>query len=263
MAGEPLNVDVTSEGIAILTLDRPEVRNAFDDRLIAALAEAFARLDADASLRAVVLQASGPHFSAGADLGWMRRMGENSEAENRDDALALAAMLRALDTLRHPVIARVQGAALAGATGLVACCDVAVAAEDALFGTTEVRLGIIPATIGPYVLRAIGVRAARRFFLTGERFGAVEALRLGLVHEVVPGTGLDDAVARVIAGLRAGGPLAVRHAKALIPEIAGRPVDDALLRETAERIAALRATPEAREGLTAFLEKRKPAWAAD
>lgn len=258
---EPLSVDVTSEGVAIVTLDRPEVRNAFDDRLIAALREAVARLDADESLRAVVLQATGPHFSAGADLAWMRRMGANAEAENRADALALAEMLRALDTLRHPVIARVQGAALAGATGLVACCDVAVAAEDALFGTTEARLGIVPATIGPYVLRAIGARAARRFFLTGERFGAAEALRLGLVHEVVPGAELDDAVARVTAALRACGPLAVRAAKTLVRDIAGRQVDDALLRETADLIAALRATPEAREGLSAFLDKRKPGWA--
>jgi methylglutaconyl-CoA hydratase len=248
------------DGVVRLTLSRPAIHNAFDDRQIAELTAAFGDLAGDKMVRAIVLTGAGKSFSAGADLNWMRRTTTYGEAENLRDANALAALMKALYQLPQPTVARVNGAALGGGTGLVACCDVVVAGEDALFGTTEVRLGIMPAVIGPYVIAAIGARQARRLMLTGERITAHEAARIGLVHEVVAGDLLDAAVERVVSHLLKGGPRAIAAAKRLVHDLAGRPIDQELIDNTARRIAALRATPEAREGLSAFLEKRKPGW---
>jgi methylglutaconyl-CoA hydratase len=248
------------DGVVRLTLSRPAIHNAFDDRQIAELTAAFGDLAGDKMVRAIVLTGAGKSFSAGADLNWMRRTTTYGEAENLRDANALAALMKALYQLPQPTVARVNGAALGGGTGLVACCDVVVAGEDALFGTTEVRLGIMPAVIGPYVIAAIGARQARRLMLTGERITAHEAARIGLVHEVVAGDLLDAAVERVVSHLLKGGPRAIAAAKRLVHDLAGRPINQELIDNTARRIAALRATPEAREGLSAFLEKRKPGW---
>jgi methylglutaconyl-CoA hydratase len=249
-------------GVVWLTLDRPEIHNAFDDRLIAELTAALARLGEDDAVRVVVLTGAGGSFSAGADLNWMRRTSTYGEAENLADARALARLMQALNELPKPTVARVNGAALGGGAGLVACCDIVVASERAVFGTTEVRLGLIPSVIGPYVLAAIGERHARRLMLTGERITATEAARLGLVHEVVPAGQLDEATSRVVDELLKGGPAALRAAKRLIQGLAGRPIEPALIDDTARRIAALRATPEARVGVGAFLEKRAPDWLA-
>jgi len=246
--------------VAVLTIDRPEARNAFDGAMIDELTRAYREAAGDGAIRAVVLQAEGEVFSAGADLAWMQRMAEASPQENLADARRLAQLMRLVDTCPKPTIARIQGTALAGAVGLIACSDIAIAAESVEFGLSEVRLGLIPAVIAPYVVRAVGPRAARRLFLTAERIKAPEALRLGLVHETVAANGLDDAVARQIAAILAGGPAAQAAAKQLVADVA-RAVDEALIEETARRIAAIRASPEAREGLAAFLAKRKPQWA--
>lgn len=249
-----------ARGVATLTLNRPEIRNAIDDVLIGELAEILGRLAMDPAVRVVVLTGAGRAFSAGADLNWMRRMASYGEAENLADAQRLAAMLRRLNELPKPTVARVNGAAYAGGLGLVAACDIAVAAEEAVFCISEARLGLLPSTISPYVLAAIGPRAARRYFLSAEAFSAAEAQRLGLVHHVAPGAGLDAAVERIVAALLDGGPQAQAKAKRLVAEVAGRPVDDALAAFTARSIAEVRASAEAREGLAAFFEKRKPDW---
>jgi methylglutaconyl-CoA hydratase len=259
----PLTVTVDARGVATVTLDRAEKHNVFDDALIVALADAFRRLGADAGVRVVVLAANGKSFSAGADINWMKRMSGAREAENLRDARALADMLRLLDDMPKPSVALVQGAALGGGVGLVACCDVALAANNATFALSEARLGLIPATIGPYVIAAIGERAARRYFLTAERFEADTACALGLVHAVVPAADLAAAGERVIADLLAAGPKAQAEAKSLIRAIAGRPIDDTLIEDTARRIARVRAGGEAREGLEAFLAKRKPSWMSE
>lgn len=251
---------VDARGVARITLNRPEVHNAFNDQLITDLTATLRGLDGDDTVRAVVLAAEGKSFSAGADLKWMRAMADYSEAENQRDAEALAALLRALDGLSKPTLALVQGPAYGGGVGLVACCDIAVAVETASFCLSEVRLGLIPAVISPYVIAAMGARAARRYFLTAERFSAEAAQRCGLVHRVVAPDRLEEAEHRLLDALLAGGPLALREAKRLIFEVAGRPLDHALQRETAERIARLRVSPEGREGMAAFLEKRKPSW---
>jgi methylglutaconyl-CoA hydratase len=248
--------------VATLWMDRPEVFNAFNEQLIAELAAACAELDADTSARVVVLAGRGKHFSAGADLNWMRRAADSSEAENLADSRKFAAMLRALSGLSKPTIARVQGAALGGGTGLAAACDMAIAADDASFATSEVKFGIIPAVISPYVLRAIGPRHALRYFQSAERFGAAEAKAMGLVNEVVTLDELDAAVDRLAQALLACGPQAQLAAKQLITALAGRPIDDAVSEETATRIARQRATAEAREGFAAFFDKRAPAWMA-
>lgn len=246
--------------VATVWMDRPEVFNAFDEQLIADLQAACAELDADASVRVVVLGGKGKHFSAGADLNWMRRASAFSEAENRADARRFAGMLRALSGLSKPTIARIQGAALGGGTGLAAACDMAVASSDALFATSEVKFGIIPAVISPYVLRAIGPRQALRYFQSGERFSARRAYEIGLVNEVCERDDLDATLERLVEPLIAGAPQAQQAAKDLIEAIDGRPIDDDVSEETAQRIARQRATDEARDGIAAFLDKRTPSW---
>ena len=248
------------DGVATIRMNRPDVHNAFDDALIAALTAELRRLDGLPEARVIVLSANGKSFSAGADLGWMQRMATYSREDNLRDAKALAALMRTLDAMRKPTIARVQGAVFGGGVGLVACCDIAIASKEATFSLSEVRLGLIPSVISPYVIAAIGERAARRYFLTAERFDAAEARRIGLVHEVVEGASLDDVVASMTVHLLKGGPQALAAAKNLIADVSRRPMDDTLSAETARRIAAIRVEREGQEGLAAFLEKRKPDW---
>jgi methylglutaconyl-CoA hydratase len=249
-----------ARGVATITINRPQVRNAIDDNVIRLLTDAFKTVGADGETRIVVLTGSGVAFSAGADLDWMRRMAALGEAENFASAKTISAMLRALNELAKPTIARINGAAYAAGIGLVAACDIAVASEEAVFSISEVRIGLVPSTISPYVVAAIGAKAARHYFLTGEPFSAAEACRLGLVHKVVPRAGLDEAIERVISDLLAGGPQSQSRTKRLIAGIADRPVDNALEAFTARSIAEARASPEGREGIQAFLEKRRPAW---
>ncbi len=249
-------------GVATIWMDRPAVHNAFDAQLISELALACETLDADAEVRVVVLAGRGKSFSAGADINWMKAVGAASIEHNIADAERLAGMLRALATLAKPTIARVHGAALGGGMGLAAACDICVASTRAVFATSEVRFGIIPSAIGPYVLRAIGARQASRYFLSAERIDAATALTLGLAHEVVDDAALDTKLAEITNALLAGGPLAQAAAKDLIRGVDHRTLDDALVQSTARRIAMLRATPEAHEGLAAFLAKRPPAWAS-
>jgi len=250
-------------GIATIWMNRPDVHNAFNEALIAELTAACRQLDADDSVRAVVLAGRGKSFSAGADLNWMRRAADASVDENLADARKLAGMLRALAELTKPTIARVQGAALGGGMGLASACDICVASTAASFATSEVRFGIIPSAISPYVLRAIGARQAGRYFQTAERISAAEAKALGLAHEVVAPEELDAKVAGIAAALLVGGPKSQAAAKDLIRAVADRPVSDAVVEDTARRIAELRATPEAKEGLAAFLDKRPAAWVPD
>ena len=256
---EPLRVERPRSGVARVVLDRPELRNAFDDVLVARLAEAFDALGQDPSVRAVVLAGAGKAFCAGADLSWMKRMVAYGAEENRRDAESLARMFLAVDACPKPVVGRIHGAALGGGAGLVAVCDVAVCAEGTLLGTTEVRLGIVPAVISPFVVRKIGESHARRWFLTGERFAAVEALRAGLVHAVVPEAELDAEVDRVLDSLLLGGPEALAVSKGLAQRAGRLPLDEAL-GEAAGVIAARRASAEGQEGMHAFLERRSPAW---
>ena len=257
----PLRVEWPRPGVARVVLDRPELRNAFDDVLIEKLTETFEALSSDDSVRVVVLAGEGKAFCAGADLSWMKRMVTYGPEENRRDAAALAAMFRRIDTCSKPVVGRIQGAALGGGAGLVAVCDVAVATEDALLGTTEVRLGIVPGVISPFVVRKIGESQARRWFLTGERFSSAEALRAGLVHAVVPESALDAEVDRVLDALLLGGPEALAESKELARRMGRLPIDEAL-EEATGVIAARRASPEGQEGMRAFLERRSPSWAA-
>jgi len=256
---QALDVRVDS-GVATVWMNRPERHNAFDETLIAELQAAFSVLDDDAATRVIVLAGHGKSFSAGADLNWMRRAAAYGLEENLRDARALAAMLRTIDRTKKPTIARVHGAALGGGTGLACACNIAIASTDASFATTEVKFGIVPATIGPYVVRAIGERMASRYFLTAERFDAHEARRIGMVHEVCAPEALDERVRSVTQSLLAGGPNAQAAAKLLLRTITHRTIDDALIEDTARCIAELRATPEAKEGVGAFLDKRDPGW---
>ncbi len=246
--------------IAVLTLNRPEVHNAFDQKLISELSAALRRLDRDPDVRAVVLAGAGKGFCAGADLNWMREMAGYSRAQNLADANALARMLATLNRMSKPTIARVHGAAYGGGVGLVACCDIALGTPEATFALSEARLGLIPATISPYVIEAIGARAARRYFLTGERFGADEAYRLGLLHELVPLPELDARINEILGALLITGPAAQAECKDLIRAVASRRIDARLIADTARRIARVRASPEAKEGVDAFLGKRKASW---
>ena len=243
-----------------MTLNRPELRNAFDDALIRKLTDAFAELEEDRTVRVVVLAGNGPAFCAGADLNWMKRMAGYGYDENLADAKALAAMLAALDRMPRPTIARVHGPVFAGGTGLVAACDIAVGTPEAKFCLSEAKLGLSPATISPYVMRAMGERNARRYFLTAEVFDAEEALRIGMLSVLVPQDQLDATVSGLVEHLLAGGPEAHGKIKALIRAVAGRRPDDALAADTAQRIAEIRGSPEGKEGIAAFLEKRKASW---
>lgn len=249
------------QGVGIATLCRAERHNAFDEALIADLSAALRELDAAEDARVVVLSALGKSFCAGADLAWMRRAAAYSEAENLSDARKLAELLRILNEMSKPTVARVQGPAYGGGVGLVAACDIAIATYDAQFALSEAKLGLIPAVISPYVVEAIGARKARRYFLSAERFSAAEAYRIGLVHEIVPGLEeLDQAVGEVIDALLACGPAAQRECKQLLRDLAGRATDAELIDHTARAITRVRASAEAREGIAAFLEKRQPDW---
>ncbi|KWN85142.1 enoyl-CoA hydratase/isomerase family protein [Burkholderia ubonensis] len=248
--------------VATVMLARPDVRNAFNETMIAELTTAFEWLDAHAGVRAVVLAAEGTAFCAGADLNWMKKMAGYSDDENRADARKLARMLEAIHRCGKPVIARVHGDAYAGGVGLVSAADIAIAADGVKFCLSEARLGLIPATIAPYVVRAMGERAARRYFTTAEVFDGARAAALGFVHEAVPADALDATVEQLAATLVANGPDAVQACKRLVADVAGRPLDAALIEQTADWIARTRAGAEAREGIAAFLEKRTPSWRA-
>ena len=251
----------TQQGLVTVWMNRPEVHNAFNPELIRELTDALLQLGRDPAARVVMLAGRGKSFSAGADLNWMRSAGAASEAENFEDAIRLAQMMRTLAEMDKPTIARVHGAALGGGMGLASACDICVACDCAIFATSEVRFGIIPAAISPYVIRAIGERQAYRYFQTAERISAKRAAELGLVHEVTTPEALDAGVEEIVASLLKGGPVSQAQAKALIRAVANRPVDDEIVRDTARRIAQLRATEQAREGLDAFLSKRAPVWA--
>lgn len=253
---------VRDGGVATVWMNRPDVHNAFNAQLIADLTAACRALDTDDTVRAVVLAGRGKSFSAGADLNWMKAAGEASEAENFADAMKLAGMMRTLAEMRKPTIARVHGAALGGGMGLASACDICIAGDKAVFATSEVKFGIIPSAISPYVIRAIGERQAYRYFQTAERINATRAAELGLAHEAVATEELDAKVKEVVEALLQGGPKSQAAAKDLIRAVANQPVSDALVEDTARRIAGLRATPEAREGLAAFLDKRPAAWIA-
>jgi methylglutaconyl-CoA hydratase len=259
MNWQTLDVSVADK-VATVTLNRPELRNAFNETTIAELAQAFDELGQDEAVRAIVLAANGPAFCAGADLNWMKKMAGYSQAENQADAMRLASMLRTIYFCPKPVVAKVQGDCYAGGVGLAAACDIVVASEAANFCLSEAKLGLIPATIAPYVIKAMGEQAARRYFLTAERFDAFEARRIGFAHEVVVPEALDSTVAAILKALVNNSPNAVREAKKLVREVAGVPIDDAMLADTADRIAAIRASGEGREGVASFLEKRKPNW---
>jgi methylglutaconyl-CoA hydratase len=260
MTEQTLLLEIDTRGVATLTMNRPELRNAFDDQLIAAMTTQLRSLEADARVRVVVLAAAGKSFSAGADLNWMRRMAQYSEAENLRDARALAELMKTLNELAKPTIARLQGSAFAGGMGLVACCDIAVAVPSAMFALTEVRLGLTPAVISPYVVRAMGQRMARRYFLTAERFSAQEALRMGLLHAVVPEEELDKTVETILADLLKGGPRSLAVTKDLVATVSREKLDGALIEETARRIARIRVSQEGQEGIGSFLDKRSPTW---
>lgn len=254
-------LDIQVHGpVARVFLNRPEVRNAFNDGVIAELTAAFRALGDDPALRAVVLGGHGKAFCAGADLSWMRAMADYTWAQNRADAQALADMLWTVYTCPLPVVGRMHGDCYAGGVGLAAVCDVLVAAEGVHFCLSEAKLGLLPATISPYVVKALGEQAARRYFVTAERFDAARAHALGFVHELVAPDGLDARVDEIVATLVANGPAAVKACKALVQDVAGRPIDAALRDETARRIADIRASAEGREGVQAFLGKREPAW---
>ncbi len=246
--------------VATVTLNRPDVRNAFNETMIAEITYVFRELAQQADVRAVVLAANGSSFCAGADLNWMKKMAGFTRDENRADAAQLAEMLRTIYVCPKPVVAKVQGDCYAGGMGLVAACDIAVAFEETHFCLSEVKLGLIPATISPYVIKAMGENAARRYFLTAERFTAQQAQHIGFVHEAVAADALDATVADIVKALVNNSPNAVKEAKRLVQDVAGRPLTDALIADTAERIADIRSSEEGKEGVRSFLEKRKPGW---
>ena len=256
-----IEIERTANGaVARVWLNRPDIRNAFNEDSIAALAQAFAGFAAAPGLRAVVLGGRGKAFCAGADLGWMRKMAGFSWDENRADAQALAEMLWTIYRCPVPVVGRIQGDCYAGGVGLAAVCDILVASDAATFCLSEARLGLLPATIAPYVIRALGEQASRRYFATAERFSAAQAHALGFVHELCTADTLDSKVDELVGGLVANGPMAVRACKKLVQDVGGLPIDDELRAETARRIADIRASDEGREGVQSFLQKRKPGW---
>ncbi|MGF6755744.1 enoyl-CoA hydratase/isomerase family protein [Paraburkholderia sp. GAS42] len=255
------NVDVAFAGqIATVTLNRPDVRNAFNEAMIAELTAAFESLNERDDVRVVVLAANGKAFCAGADLNWMKKMAGFSDEENRADAMRLANMLSAIYRCNKPVIARVNGDVYAGGMGLVSACDIVISVDTARFCLSEARLGLIPATIAPYVIRALGEQASRRYFTTAEQFDCATALRLGLVSEMINADQLDATVQQLAETLSENSPHAVRECKQLVQDVAGRTLDAALIEDTAARIARVRASVEGREGVASFLEKRAPAW---
>lgn len=249
-----------SGAVATVTLNRPELRNAFNEIMIHELESAFIRLGQDSSVRVIVLAAVGPAFCAGGDLNWMKKMADYTPEENRADGLRLAIMLKTIYDCPQPVVARVQGDCYAGGMGLVSACDVVVAVPSAHFCLSEVKLGLIPATISPYVIKAMGEQAARRYFLTAERFSAVEAHRFGMVHEVVAPDDLDAKIHALTTALVGNSPNAVIEAKRLVRDVVGRPINAELLSRTAQQIADIRSSDEGREGVASFLEKRSPSW---
>lgn len=268
MTDDLISLEQDAHGVAIVTMNNPKKHNAFDDKIIAQLTRAFEKIAADESLRVVILGSTGKSFSAGADLNWMKRMAEYSYEENLQDAQALANMLRTLNFMPQPTIARVQGAAFGGAVGLVSCCDMAVGSTDALFSLSEVKIGLIPATISPYVVAAIGSRASRRYFTTAERFSSETALSLGLLSEVCAPDKLDATINQLINALLENSPGAVKAAKSLVFDVAEQGISndgssDPVFAMTSERIAAIRVSEQGREGLKAFLEKRAPSWKTD
>jgi len=257
-------LDIQRHGtVAQVWLNRPEVRNAFNDSVIAELTAAFRELGSDASLRVIVLGGRGKAFCAGGDLNWMRAMADYSWEQNRADAQALADMLWTLYTCPLPLVGRVHGDCYAGGVGLAAVCDVLVAAEGMHFCLSEAKLGLLPATIGPYVVRALGEQASRRYFISAERFSAAEAYRLGFVHELAPADSIDAKVDAIVQALVANGPAAVKASKTLVRDLAGQPLTPELRADTARRIADIRASDEGREGVQSFLNKRAPGWQAE
>lgn len=251
---------ISPQGVATVCLNREEKHNAFDDQIIEELTAVFTQIDADDAIRVMVLSANGRSFSAGADVTWMQRMADYSREDNLRDSMALATMLRTLNSLSKPTIARVQGAAYGGAVGLVSCCDIAVGSPRARFCLSEVKIGLLPATISPYVIAAIGQRAASRYFLTAEVFDAEQALAMGMLHKVVDEDTLDNAVEEMVAALLHNSPQAIAASKQLIHDVAGMEINDDLVQMTSERIADIRVSEEGQEGLSAFLQKRPPAW---
>lgn len=252
-----VTLTITKSKVAVLLLSRPEKHNAFNSDVIAELIkniEYASTLD----VRALVFKTEGKHFSAGADLGWMKSMAGNNYEENVADSMELARLMNVLATCPHPTVCLVQGAAFGGALGLIACCDIAVATPDAKFCLSEVKLGLIPAVISPYVIKAIGERQARRYFLTAEVFDAEQALSMGLLHAISEDLALSEA--HFIDTILNNGPCAVKSAKALIHEVSGKEINESLIRHTAKRIAEIRVSPEGQEGLSAFFDKRQPAW---
>ena len=254
---------IDSRGVARVTLNNPDKHNAFDDQMIIELTNAFNALAANANVRIMLLKSEGKSFSAGADLDWMKRMASYSYQQNLNDARALAAMLKALHQMPIPTIARVQGATFGGAVGLISCCDIALASSNASFALSEVKIGLVPSTISPYVIAAIGERHAKRYFMTAERFDANTALQIDLVHEAVEKSLLDDKVEQLVTAILSNGPEAVAVAKQLIFAVSGKPIDSKLIEHTCEVIAGIRVSPQGQEGLSAFLDKRKPNWLKD
>ncbi|MDO6706011.1 enoyl-CoA hydratase-related protein [Photobacterium sp. 1_MG-2023] len=259
-ASDPVLCSISRRGIAHLTLNRPEKSNAFDDLLIAALRHYLQQLAKHSDVRVLVLSAAGKHFSAGADLNWMKAMAQKSRHDNLNDAQALASLMYELDTFPHPSIAMVQGAAFGGALGLISCCDIALGADSARFKLSEVKLGLIPATIGPYVCRAMGQRQARRLMLTAETFDAATALQLGVLHHACPADQLETELQQTIEVLLANSPAALSQVKQLCQMCAQSAIDEKLIRLTSEMIADIRVSAQGQEGLSAFFEKRRPDW---
>ena len=260
---EKVITKIDSDGIARVTLNNPRKHNAFDDQIIAQLTDAFSAVAANSNVRVMVLASEGKSFSAGADLDWMKRMASYSYDENLQDARALALMLQTLKTMPQPTIARIQGAVFGGAVGLVSCCDIAVAATVATFSLSEVKIGLVPATVSPYVIEAIGARAARRYFMTAERFSAQTAKHIGLLSEVIGPENLDKQIGLLIDALLANGPEAVIASKQLVADINGQAIGSNLIEHTCKMIAKIRVSEQGQEGLQAFLEKRKPHWLED
>jgi methylglutaconyl-CoA hydratase len=259
-----IKIERDARGVAMLTLNRPDVHNAFDELMIREVIAAFRDLGEDDAVRVIVIAAEGRSFCAGADLNWMKRASEYDEDQNREDAGELALMLNAIYACPKPVIARVHGNAFGGGVGVVAAADIAIGVADVVFSLSEVKLGIIPAVISPYVIEAIGARYAHRYFISAERFSGSEAYRIGLLHDLAASVeAMDEQIAVLCTALLTNGPKAIESAKNLIQAVAQKSIDDELMEDTIERIAQIRSTPEAKEGISAFLEKRKPNWVTD